>query len=743
LSYRLPILAATCALLFATPAQATVSETGDAAVLANSALRSPDTLAGASWDASASPEASAVATDELQGFPVHGSDYLILSTGDTRVIPGPDQSVHSSGFTSGGTRGGAGDVVALRLDLNVPAGANCLTLTFRYLSEEWPGFVGQGYNDGFLAELDPSEPWTMTNHQITAPSNFAFMPGGAFVSINSADMTSEAGAGTVLNGGTELLEAATPVTPGTHALVLSVWDDGDLGYDSAAFVDYIRVFTAGPEGCVAGASEADVTPPDTAIGSTPDPISGDTATFAFTSDEADSTFECRVDEGQWSPCSSPHNLTGLSSGSHTFEVRATDASGNTDPEPATYTWTADTTPPDTVVTSGPSEYSSSAAASFGFAADDAEASFECRLDGTDWASCSSPQAYGPVGDGPHTFSVRAIDALGNTDTTPASRSWTVDTSAPAAPEIVAGPSGSTAELLARFALAGEPGATIECRVDGGPWAVCSDSFDLDGLPPGHHVLEVRQVDAAGNVSAVVERAWEIVLDASTDGVARVFTASVGSRVRPSGRRVAVADGGRVPVGCALDLGAMRRCTVRAWAGGKLVGEGSARYASGVRSGRVTVKLSARMRARLRNTTRMPRTTFVFRADVVGRNQPMTARRKAFLAPRRQWILPSDGLFESGRARLVRGVRSYLRAIARELESVRTVECVGHTDSIGTRAANERLGLRRARAVCAYIRRLGVPGRLLPSSRGETSPRASNRTWTGRWSNRRVELRILR
>ena len=44
-------------------------------------------------------------------------------------------------------------MVALRLNLDVPAGSNCLTLSFRYLSEEWPMFVGQGYNDGFLAGL--------------------------------------------------------------------------------------------------------------------------------------------------------------------------------------------------------------------------------------------------------------------------------------------------------------------------------------------------------------------------------------------------------------------------------------------------------------------------------------------------------------------------------------------------------------------------------------------------------------
>ncbi|MEA2229644.1 MAG: hypothetical protein QOF04_3274, partial [Solirubrobacteraceae bacterium] len=395
------------------------------------------------------------------------------------------------------------------------------------------------------------------------------------------------------------------------------------------------------------------------------------------------------------------------------------------------------------VDSGPSGQSSSAEASFGFSADDAEATFECKLDDGAWASCSSPQAYGQVGDGPQTFFVRALNALGNVDATPASRSWTVDTTPPAPPEILAGPSGATEDTSAHFALAGEPGATLECRMDSAAWVVCSDSLDLGGLALGEHVLQVRQVDTAGNVSAVAERVWTIAAHAVSDEVASKFTGSVGSRVRRGARRVAVVDGGRVPVGCVVNRGAMRRCTVQAWVAGKLVGRGGARYASGMRSGRVKVQLSPRMQARLGRTRKMPRATFVFRADVVGRAKTMTARRTTFLAPRRQWILPSDGLFESGSGRLLPHVRAYLRTIAPELESARAIECVGHTDSIGTHAANKRLGLRRARAVCTYLRRLGFRGRRVSGSRGETSPRATNRTWAGRWSNRRVELRILR
>src|SRR5205807_1928543 len=65
--------------------------------------------------------------------------------------------------------------------------------------------------------------------------------------------------------------------------------------------------------------------------------------------------ECRVDDGGWASCSSPHTTGTLADGSHTFDVRATDAAGNTDGTPASHTWSLDTGPP-TVSITAPTTY---------------------------------------------------------------------------------------------------------------------------------------------------------------------------------------------------------------------------------------------------------------------------------------------------------------------------------------------------------------------------------------------------
>jgi hypothetical protein len=83
----------------------------------------------------------------------------------------------------------------------------------------------------------------------------------------------------------------------------------------------------------------DTTPPETTF----DPgLSGNVksreAKFTFSSSEAGSTFECSLDSGAFSPCSSPTTYSNLANGTHTFVVKATDAAGNTDPTPATRRW---------------------------------------------------------------------------------------------------------------------------------------------------------------------------------------------------------------------------------------------------------------------------------------------------------------------------------------------------------------------------------------------------------------------
>ena len=85
--------------------------------------------------------------------------------------------------------------------------------------------------------------------------------------------------------------------------------------------------------------------PDTSIDSGPASLSNQTsATFNFSSPDDTATFECRLDGGDWEPCSSAKTYDGLSDGSHTLEVRASNVYG-TDPTPASYTWVVDTINP--------------------------------------------------------------------------------------------------------------------------------------------------------------------------------------------------------------------------------------------------------------------------------------------------------------------------------------------------------------------------------------------------------------
>jgi hypothetical protein len=92
--------------------------------------------------------------------------------------------------------------------------------------------------------------------------------------------------------------------------------------------------------------------------------------------------------------------------------------------------TTDVDAPDTSITSGPSGTTNDPSPSFGFTASEGGATFECRLDGAAFGPCGSPKAYASLPDGPHTFAVRASDDLSNVDSTPAERSFTVDTKPP-------------------------------------------------------------------------------------------------------------------------------------------------------------------------------------------------------------------------------------------------------------------------------------------------------------------------
>jgi Big-like domain-containing protein/parallel beta helix pectate lyase-like protein len=257
-------------------------------------------------------------------------------------------------------------------------------------------------------------------------------------------------------------------------------------------------------------ASSDTTPPDTTIASGPsNPTTSTSASFAFTSSESASTFECKLDAGAYVACTGPKAYSGLSAGSHTFSVRATDPAGNTDASPATQTWTinppADTTPPNTTITTGPSNPTTSTSASFAFTSSESGSTFACKLDFAAYAACTSPKSYSVLGTGSHTFSVRATDAAGNTDGSPATRSWTInppaDTTAPET-TITTGPSGATNDSTPAFGFSSsEAGSTFACRVDGGAYAACTSPWATPALSDASHTVSVRATDAAGNTDA--------------------------------------------------------------------------------------------------------------------------------------------------------------------------------------------------------------------------------------------------
>src|SRR5262249_31765864 len=90
----------------------------------------------------------------------------------------------------------------------------------------------------------------------------------------------------------------------------------------------------------------------------------------------------------------------------------------------------DATGPAVTITAGPADASTVATNDGAFEFEsELGATFECKLDGGSFASCTSPFNFTDLGEGAHTFTVRATDALGNTGDA-AARSWTIDALGP-------------------------------------------------------------------------------------------------------------------------------------------------------------------------------------------------------------------------------------------------------------------------------------------------------------------------
>ena len=101
----------------------------------------------------------------------------------------------------------------------------------------------------------------------------------------------------------------------------------------------------------------------------------------------------------------------------------------------------DNGPPDTTITGSPLALTNLTSANFTFTSTKANSTFACKLDAGAFASCTSPKSYTGLAAGSHTFQVQATDPSNNTDPTPASFTWAIDTAAPDT-SISGGPTGT-------------------------------------------------------------------------------------------------------------------------------------------------------------------------------------------------------------------------------------------------------------------------------------------------------------
>jgi LPXTG-site transpeptidase (sortase) family protein len=206
----------------------------------------------------------------------------------------------------------------------------------------------------------------------------------------------------------------------------------------------------------------------------------------------------------------------------------------------------DTTPPDTNFTSTlPGNPTNSTAASFSFDGSDGSGvgvtGFECRIDSGSYAACTSPQGYTSLADGSHTVDVRALDSVGNVESTPASYTWTVDTAAPTVTvsSVTTSPTNTspiTVRLVFNKSVSGFTPSVASGGIsiggvggtDADPQKIDSSTYSFDLTPSTDGAVTVTvpagaAQDAAGNWN-VVSNTFSITYDTTSPAASIVKAA---------------------------------------------------------------------------------------------------------------------------------------------------------------------------------------------------------------------------
>jgi len=169
----------------------------------------------------------------------------------------------------------------------------------------------------------------------------------------------------------------------------------------------------------------DTAPPETELTGSPSeraPSASRSASFTFTATDdltyaSHARFECSLDGGKATPCTSPFIYRSVVDGRHSWSVAAIDEAGARDPSPATAAWTVDTRPPTAPTIAGPATVRGRTAI-YRFRSRDATTPparlrYRCSIDALRLHTCGATYTAN-LGPGRHTIRAAAIDEAGNT-----------------------------------------------------------------------------------------------------------------------------------------------------------------------------------------------------------------------------------------------------------------------------------------------------------------------------------------
>src|SRR6266542_1657598 len=144
-----------------------------------------------------------------------------------------------------------------------------------------------------------------------------------------------------------------------------------------------------------------------------------------------------------------------------------------------------------------------------FEADKPDATFHCRKDGGEYSDCTSPWLLPNLSAGSHTADVYAT--VGTVNGPVASVTWQVDATGPQttisgiAPRDGDVTKSTTCEFIL---MSDKPGATFECKLDGGDFSACSSPFKQINLMDGAHLFSARAI-AGGVTGGYASVSWTV------------------------------------------------------------------------------------------------------------------------------------------------------------------------------------------------------------------------------------------